>query len=79
MLVSLSKGDQPVLRALAGHGGEHDHLGGGDDVEVVHLHLVLALLPRRVGPLLGRGQIRLRNISLKMTSMKMTSLNKWQI
>jgi hypothetical protein len=48
-----------VLGPLARHGREHDHLGGGQVVQIVHLHAVHALLPRRLCPLLGQVQVTL--------------------
>ncbi len=58
-LTRLNPDLQPCLRPLAGHGGQHDHLGCGEVVQVVHLHLVHALLPGRLGPLLSHVQVAL--------------------
>lgn len=49
-----------ALGALAGHGGEHDHLGRGQVVQVV-LRPVYALLARGLRALLWQVQIALND------------------
>jgi hypothetical protein len=55
-----------VLGPLTRHGREHDHLGGGQVVQIVHLHAVHALLPRRLCPLLGQVQVTLTGNNNKL-------------
>ena len=48
-----------VLRPLARHSREHDHLGGGQVVQIVHFHLVYTLLACGFCPLLSQVEISL--------------------
>ena len=52
----------PVLRPLPRHCGQHDHLRGGDVLQVVHLHTVRTLLPGSVSPLLRHAEVLVHHV-----------------